>query len=149
MKKSLNYLFAFLLFNIGCQETIDPPLSETDNCSDAFEFTNNKLSTATWQPQSEWIDLAVKDKDFWRIKVKANDKGVLPTKVTYTLLDPAHVYVIVWRQDTVLAGPQTAHTYRPDISNYLLLPDLKEGDILTFQINLASDKRTCYAVKLN
>jgi hypothetical protein len=153
--KNIIYTCFLLLFLSACQstqveETIQPSFDE-DSCIDKFESVNNQQATAPAFPlsaQSDWLFLSKNDKDYWTLTVKADEKGKIPTKLTYSISAVCVVRVSVIRKEDPIVRPKTMMTFRQNISESIVIDDLKIGETVTVLMEYVGGEPTCYNLSL-
>jgi hypothetical protein len=147
--RHLTIVFIGFMLCTSCQQNDNFMIEPTDKdaCQDAFENANNKLATAPFLTTADWIALPKNDNDFWKMTLKPNEKGALPTKIRYTLLNPSHINIIVYHADTVLLSPRVTMTFRDSLGDFVQLPPLKSNETVVVQMRQASEKATCYQLK--
>ena len=154
MKKNI-YIYFLLLFLSACQsaqidKTVEPSLID-DGCVDKFEPINNQQATApvlSLSEQSDGLFLSKNDKDYWTILVKADEKGKIPTKLTYHISAICVVRVSVIRKEDPIVRPKTTMTFRENIRESIVIDDLKIGEAVTVLMEYVGGDPTCYNVAL-
>lgn len=149
------YVYLFLLFFTACQsaevvETVEPAPTD-DTCWDKFEPVNNQRATAPMLLSSgQWagLFLSKNDQDYWRISVKANEKGKIPTKISYHIGSMSTIEITTLHQDTIVANPKTTMTFRNDTYETIDIGKRQIGDTLTVHIRHKAGTATCYTLQL-